>query len=141
VERLVRDAKLLTAAAIFWFVAFGAMFALGALVFVLAMGCSLGTCHGTDTLLAIIGEGTLVRFGLLLTAVAVGWRALWAAAPAHPRIRSGGFLLLGLAGFGTIAVALWQDVTAGVLFGFWLGWPAFTLTLVSIALLRDGRGE
>lgn len=114
----------LSAAALFWFEAWGLM---GLLV--IAVGPLIAFMHGSWPP-STWADGTPLRFAAVLAVVGVGAILIWTITAGRPRLRAAIFTAIGLVGIIAVAAAATLEtyVFAGV--ALWLAWPSVVLVVV-----------
>jgi hypothetical protein len=123
----------LTAAALFWFGAWGLFGLIG--IAVLPM---LAFMHGTWPPQTWV-DGTVARLGIVLLSVGAGGVTAWMLIPIRPRLGASIFSALGLVGLmaTTAAATFPMEVLAAVV--LWLAWPSVVLLAVWGRRLRPPR--
>jgi hypothetical protein len=114
----------LTAAALFWFEAWGLMGLVAIAVFPL-----MAFMHGSWPPWTW-ADGTVLRSAALLASVGIGAVVAWASTGDRPRVRAFLFTAPGLIGLVATAAAATVDgyIFAGV--ALWLAWPSIVLVAV-----------
>jgi hypothetical protein len=114
----------LTAAALFWFEAWGLMGLVAIAVFPL-----MAFMHGSWPPWTW-SDGTVLRSAALLASVGIGAVVAWASTGGRPRVRAFLFTATGLVGLVVTAAAATVDgyVFAGM--ALWLAWPSIVLVAV-----------
>jgi hypothetical protein len=130
---------LLTAAAVFWFEAWGLM-GLGTAWLLFSFSCAFGGCSpGGSPAMTWIGVGLAA-----LVVVGGGSRAWWIATRDRPRARATGFLGLGIVALAAIALVAAIAPLAAIPVAFWTGWPGIVLVVASgrqlLAMWREATG-
>jgi hypothetical protein len=115
----------LTAAAIFWFEAWGliGLVYIGVLPLMMFM-------HGTWPPSTWV-DGSVLRLAILLATVGVIAAVMWLFTTDRSRLRASFFSGLGLVGLATtVAIALTATAFMLVVVAFWLIWPSLVLLIV-----------
>jgi hypothetical protein len=122
---------LLTAAALFWFEAWGFMG-----LAVIALVPLLGFMHGTYPPTSWT-DGSAVRLLIALAAVAVVGVVGWATGGRRPRVRAALFLAIGAIGLLTIGGIAVLHPVAILPAAVWLVWPSIALVKVWAGRFSD----
>lgn len=128
---------LLTAAAVFWFEAFGLM-SLAVAVMASPLRCWGADCGPGDAYW-FVRDGWAAAWVVLLLAVGIGSVVVWRATDRRPKVRARVFLAVGIAALAAIPWAMTAGLAAVFLVALWTGWPGVVFVVTSVDGLVSSR--